>query len=169
MLSIIVAMSSNRVIGMGDKLPWHLPSDLTHFKKLTWDHPVVMGRKTFESIPNKYRPLPGRINLVLSQNSEWQPILGQIGIVHLVRSWDEVLKLAEELQEVFVIGGESVYRLALPVAKRLYLTRVRVECEGDALFPEFEDDGWDLIERSAITQGGNDDYPMTFSVYKHRR
>ena len=140
---------------------------MAHFKKLTLGHPVVMGRKTFESIPKKYRPLPGRINFVLTHDTQWKPVLGKVGVVHLIHSWDEVLKLAEGPEEVFIIGGESVYRLALPVAKYLYLTRVKVECEGDSFFPKFKEKGWYLTERSAITQGKGDDHPMIFSTYKH--
>ena len=119
------------------------------------------------SIPKRYRPLPGRINFVLTRNLQQRQVVRQTGVVYL-RSWDEVLKIAKGPKEVFVIGGESVYQLALPVAKRLYLTRVRVECEGDVFFPEFEKGDWGLIEMSAITQGDSDDYPMTFSIYGHQ-
>jgi len=167
-LSIVVAMSQNRVIGLDGRLPWHLPSDLAHFRKLTWGHQVVMGRKTFESIPDQYRPLPGRMNFVLTQNPEWKPVLGQAGIVHLVHSWEEVIRMAKEPREVFTIGGKSIYQLALPIAQRLYLTKVMTECAGDTFFPEFEDDGWDLIERSTVTQGEKDDFPLIFGIYKHR-
>ena len=163
MISIIVAMSRNRVIGLKSKLPWHLPSDLTHFRQLTMGHPVIMGRKTYESLPNHFRPLPGRSNIVLSRS------LNNSSQVLIARSLENALDIAKVEpghEEVFVIGGASVYEQALPIANRLYLTTVETECEGDAFFPEFELNDWILIEKSDIVQLPGDNWPIVFSTYQ---
>lgn len=160
MISIVAAMNRHRVIGRDGRLPWHLPSDLAHFKKLTWGHPVIMGRKTYESLPDRFRPLHNRVNIVLSRDK--------------TRTFTEAIKFGtleqalahtEKEAEVFIIGGESVFKRALSYAKRLYLTIVETDCAGDVFFPEFEFDGWQLTEQSAIFQGEKDDHPMFFSTF----
>ena len=138
MLSIIVAMSENRVIGRDGALPWHLPADLTRFKQLTMGHAIVMGRKTYESIA---RPLPGRRSIVLSRNVDYRPVG-----VDVVANLQEALKQTDDQQEVFVIGGSSLYQMALPVADRIYLTEVATKLEGDVLFPEFDRNEWQLVD-----------------------
>jgi dihydrofolate reductase len=137
-LSIIVAMSENRVIGRDGALPWHLPADLKRFKQLTMGHAIVMGRKTYESIA---RPLPGRRSIVLSRNVDYRPVG-----VDVVANLQEALKQTDDQQEVFVIGGSSLYRMALPVADRIYLTEVATKLEGDVLFPEFDRNEWQLVD-----------------------
>ncbi len=124
----IAAMSLNRVIGAGNKIPWHLPEDFKFFKQMTMGHVLVMGRKTFESIG---RPLPGRETIVLSRSGWSHPG------VRTVTSLDEVAPLAAERQ-VFICGGAEIYRQALPLCAELLLTLVKREAEGDAFFPEFE-------------------------------
>ena len=138
MLSIIVAMSENRVIGRDGALPWHLPADLKRFKQLTMGHAIVMGRKTYESIA---RPLPGRRSIVLSRNVDYRPVG-----VDVVANLQEALKQTDDQQEVFVIGGSSLYQMALPVADRIYLTEVATKLEGDVLFPEFDRNEWQLVD-----------------------
>ena len=138
MLSIIVAMSENRVIGRDGALPWHLPADLKRFKQLTMGHAIVMGRKTYESIA---RPLPGRRSIVLSRNADYRPVG-----VDVVANLQEALKQTDDQQEVFVIGGSSLYQMALPVADRIYLTEVATKLEGDVLFPEFDRNEWQLVD-----------------------
>jgi dihydrofolate reductase len=134
-LSLIVAMSENRVIGRDKDLPWHIPEDLKYFKKVTKGHPMIMGRKTFESIG---RPLPQRRNIVLTRQEGFQ-----LQGAEVFKSFDEALSvLRSELPpgaEVFVIGGEEIFRLALPLADKIYLTLVHDEFEGDAFFPEFDE------------------------------
>jgi dihydrofolate reductase len=137
-LSIIVAMSENRVIGRDGALPWHLPADLKRFKQLTMGHAIVMGRKTYESIA---RPLPGRRSIVLSRNVDYRPVG-----VDVVANLQEALKQTDDQQEVFVIGGSSLYQMALPVADRIYLTEVATKLEGDVLFPEFDRNEWQLVD-----------------------
>jgi len=163
MISIITAMSRNRVIGREGKLPWYLPSDMKRFKKLTLGNPVIMGRRTFESIDEKYRPLPGRANIIVS--GQLQPTKG----ITIASSFEEAVALVADCRQAFIIGGESIFRqaLALKVASRLYLTRVEVKCIGDTFFPLFENDGWTCIERLHTFQGEQDEYQMSFSTYQH--
>ena len=133
-VSLIAAMGENRVIGKGGRLPWHLPLDMQHFKKLTVDHTVVMGRKTFESIG---RPLPGRHNIVLSSRP------GNAAGVTWVTSLAEARAAAGEVEEVMVIGGGRVYTQLLPRADRLYLTHIDAEVGGDTHFPDYEPGEWE--------------------------
>ncbi|HSU57168.1 MAG TPA: dihydrofolate reductase [Candidatus Dormibacteraeota bacterium] len=126
----IAAMSLNRVIGAGNKIPWHLPGDFKWFKKMTTGHIVVMGRKTFESIG---KPLPNRTTLVLSRSPD------QIPGVKVIKDLAEIVSYATEGQQVFICGGAQVYQKALPMCSDLYLTLVKRTVEGDTFFPPFED------------------------------
>ncbi len=132
-LSLIAAVARNRVIGRGNALPWHLPEDLKRFRQLTLGHPVVMGRRTYESIG---RPLPGRDNIVVTRNAGLA-----IAGVRTAASLPAALDIAGE-RTAFVIGGAEIYQLAFPLADRLYLTEVDADVEGDAFFPEFDRDRW---------------------------
>lgn len=147
-LSLVAALAHNRVIGRDNKLPWHLPEDLKHFRALTSGHPVIMGRKTFESIG---RPLPGRLNIVISRNGELR-----IPGVTTVTSLDQALlecKGKPGNEEVFVIGGAQIYSEALPRADRLYLTILEQGVEGDALFPEWRESGFrEVSRREGLTE-----------------
>ena len=138
-ITLIAAMAQNRVIGRDGDLPWHLPADLKHFKKTTLGSPVVMGRKTWDSIG---RPLPRRRNLVLSRS---QPTLPDG--VELYSDVDAVLAACAEEEDLFVIGGAEIYRLFFPVAHRLILTEVAEEIDGDTHFPDFDDESWHEVER----------------------
>jgi dihydrofolate reductase len=129
-LSVIVAVAENGVIGKDNALPWRLPEDLKHFKAITFGHPVVMGRKTFESIG---RPLPGRLNLVVSRNPDYRP-----EGVTVAASLESAIQKAGAAQEVFVIGGSALFKEALPKADRVYLTRIHRDFSGDVFFPEAE-------------------------------
>ena len=159
-LSLIVAMARNRVIGRDNTLPWHLPEDLKYFKAITMGKPILMGRKTFESIG---RPLPGRLNIVITRNANWH----HPG-VSVATSLAEALELAShdpaarEVGEVMVIGGEQIYRAAIEQADRLYVTRVDVEVAGDAFFPEYDEDIWHETTRQQPEQQG--DIPYFFQV-----
>lgn len=134
-ISLIAALGHNRVIGNGTDLLWHLPGDLAHFKELTKGHPVIMGRKTWESLPEKFRPLPGRANFVVTK-SGWYEALGAVTAF----SFPEALSHAKEADgndEIFIIGGGEMYRAALPFASRLYLTLVDDPTPGTVTFPEY--------------------------------
>ena len=133
-ISLIAALAADRVIGMENAMPWHLPADLAWFKRNTLNKPVIMGRKTFESIG---RPLPGRHNIVLSS----QP--GHEADVTWVTSLDEALVAAGPVEEVMVMGGGRVYSQFLSRANRLYLTHIDAEVEGDTHFPDYEPDEWE--------------------------
>lgn len=154
-LALIAAMGRNRVIGRNNKLPWHLPEDLKYFRAMTWGKPIIMGRKTFDSLG---RPLPGRTNIVLTNQGELQ-LPGAL----VVTSIEEALAAAEGqalldgVDEVMVIGGEKIYRQFLKKADRLYLTLVEAEPEGDAWFPPTEPDDWAQVEVRDVPAG--DGYP----------
>lgn len=142
-LSMIWAMAENRVIGRNNSLPWRLPNDMRHFMQTTLGRPVIMGRKTFESMK---APLPGRTNIVLTQNPDWQ----RDG-VQVVATLKEAIELAESqglidgVDEVMVIGGGQIYEMALPMADKLYVTLVHDEPQGDVFFPEFDLASWVVI------------------------
>ena len=136
-ISIIAALGHDRVIGKDNGLLWHLPGDLKRFKELTSGHPVIMGRKTWESLPEKYRPLPGRTNIVVTRSGWYEAASAQT-----VFSFPEALshaKEAEGSEEIYVIGGGEIYRAALPFASRLYLTLVDDSTPGTVTFPEYPD------------------------------
>lgn len=139
MISLIVAMASNRVIGQNNHLPWHLPADLKHFRQHTMGKPIIMGRKTFESIG---KPLPGRKNIVITQNIHWQS-----EGVQVAHSLTEAFTLAEPAPEIMVIGGASLYQQALTYAERIYLTLIEATFEGDTFFPEWDQSRWHEIQR----------------------
>lgn len=135
MLAFVVAVADNNVIGGDNKLLWHLPADLKHFKQLTQGHPVVMGRRTYDSIG---RPLPGRTNIVVTRQPDWHA-----DGVTVARSVPEALAIARQLDEhVFVIGGAEIYRQVLPAADTVYLTEVHHVFDGDVTFPELNRAEW---------------------------
>ena len=137
-ISIIAAMDRNRLIGNNNQLPWHLPADFAHFKSVTMGKPVVMGRKTHESIG---KPLPGRTNIVLTRNADIK-----FEGVECVSSFEQALALVADVEEVMVIGGSTIYEMLLPQVNRLYFTYVDAEFDGDAWFPEFDVNQWYEIE-----------------------
>ena len=137
MIALVAAMAENRVIGKDNAMPWHLPAELAHFKALTMGKPLVMGRKTHESIG---RPLPGRRNIVLSRSQAF-PGCEQ------ARSVDEALALCADAPEIMVIGGEEIYRLFMERAQRQYLTLVHQSPEGDAFYPPFAEGEWTEVSR----------------------
>lgn len=164
-LAVIVAVADNGVIGRDNSLPWHLPEDLRYFRRITMGKPIVMGRKTFESIG---RPLPGRTNIVISRNEQFAAPAG----VLLAASLDEALVLAGQLadergvEEAVVIGGAQIYALALPRADRLYLTRVHAAIEGDALLPPVDWTQWTETSRERHAASGDNPHDFSFLVYQ---
>ena len=150
LVSLVVAMARNRVIGSGNRLPWHLPEDLKRFRRLTMGAPVIMGRRTYESIG---RALPGRRNMVVTR----QRGLAWEGCT-TAHSLDDALVLAADAAEAFVIGGAQLYHLALPRADRIYLTLIDADYDGDAHFPELDAASWRERERQAGTGGLRHDF-----------
>ena len=161
MLSLIAAVARNRVIGNNNQLLWHLPEDMRHFRETTRGKPVIMGRKTWESLPDSFRPLPGRLNVVVSRNPVYQAPGATIA-----RSVEDAMLCAGDALEIFLIGGEELYRQAMPKADRLYLTEVEADFAGDAFFPEVPKHDWDEISRKA--QQGAAEPAFSFVVYQRR-
>jgi dihydrofolate reductase len=159
-LSILVAVAENGVIGHEGQLPWHLPDDLRRFKRLTTGHVIVMGRRTYESIG---RALPGRRSIVLSRDASFAP-----PGIEVARSLDAAVAACDGEEEVFVIGGESLFREALPRADRVYLTRVHGRPAGDVLFPGFDEAAWDCVEREEHAADEHHKHSFTFLTYRRR-
>lgn len=166
-LAIIVAAAKNGVIGRNNQLPWHLPQDLKYFKAITLGKPIVMGRKTYESIG---RPLPGRTNIVITRSQSW--VAGE-GVL-VAHSWGQALAIAEGAQggpqfsgEVMVIGGAEIYRSALDIADKVYLTQVDLEPEGDAFFAGLDGEHW--VEVSRVPGDELASVLHTFLVYERRK
>lgn len=156
MLSIIVAVADNGVIGSGNQLPWRLPDDLKRFKALSLGKPIVMGRKTFDSIG---RPLPGRLNVVISR----QPGL-QIPGCTVVTSIDEAIAAAQPAPEVVIVGGADIYRQVLPQVRVIHLTRVHATVEGDVIFPELKDQEWREVAKEYHPADERHAHAFTFST-----
>lgn len=166
-VTIIAAVATNRVIGKDGSIPWHLPADLAHFKRTTTGHTLVMGRRTYESTG----ALPGRRTLVLTRNPSWRPkeaVKGKDAEVEPVSTLDEAIERARAAgeTELFVCGGEAVYKEALPKADRMVLTRVEAEPEGDTRFPEPDWSRWRLAWREDHTPDARDRYRHSFEVYE---
>jgi dihydrofolate reductase len=140
-LTLIAAMARHGVIGVDNRLPWRLPEDLRHFREVTQGHPVIMGRRTWESLPEKFRPLPDRQNVVLSRQPGFEAP-GALCFMALPDALAALRAIRPQETEVFVIGGAELYRLALPLADRLLLTEIDLEVAGDAYFPSFSRDDW---------------------------
>ncbi len=156
LVSLIVAMDEAGVIGRDNALPWRLPEDLKRFKALTLGKPILMGRKTFESIG---KPLPGRRNIVLTRSRDWRH-----DGVDTVNSIEEALALVREAPEIAVIGGEEIFKLALPLSRRIYLTEVHARVDGDTYFPPFDRAQWRETERTFHAADERHANSMTFST-----
>ena len=165
-LSVIVAAAENGVIGSNNALPWHLPDDLRYFKRVTMGKPLVMGRRTFESIG---RPLPGRTNIVISRNPHFRA-----DGVRVAASLDAALRLARSVaqadgvDELLVIGGAQIYAEAIPRADRLYLTRVHAAVDGDAFLPPIDWRDWQETGRERHRGSATNPYDYSFVVYERR-
>ena len=158
-LAMIAAVAENNAIGINNKMPWYLPGDLRYFKAITMGKPIIMGRKTFDSLR---KPLPGRTNIVITRDKNWH----HEG-VKVVHSLDDAIDLAASIatingnEEIMVIGGEQIYRMAMDRADRLYLTRVYQSFEGDAFFPEIDESEWLEVSRQDLCS--EDKEPLKFS------
>jgi len=160
MVTLIVAVADSGVIGRDNALPWHLPEDLKRFKRLTLGKPVVMGRKTFESIG---RPLPDRQNIVVTRDANYRR--GGIAVVHDV---DAALRAAGDAPEIMVIGGAELFRVLLPKAGRVHLTRVHGDVTGDVVWPALDGREWRVVEREEYAADERHAYAMTFEVWEKR-
>lgn len=166
-LALVVARAANGVIGRDGDLPWRLKSDLALFKATTLGKPIIMGRKTWDSLPRK--PLPGRMNVVLSRDGSFEPEQAVV-----CESFMEAVQMAREqaeddgAPEVCIIGGRSLFEAAMPKAKRLYLTEVDATVDGDVTFPDFDEAAWTEVKRETYPAGEGDDHAFTFRVLERR-
>jgi len=162
-VSLLVAMDLKRGIGKDNRLPWHLSDDLKQFKRLTMGHHMILGRKTYESIG---KPLPGRTTILLTHRPDFQPD----GCL-VAHSLEEALSIARERgeSEVFIIGGGQVFAQALPLADRIYLTRVHARVEADVYFPSFDETQWIEIERSDYPADSKNQFAFTFQLFEKRQ
>tara|TARA_B110000467_G_C18103073_1_gene358262 strand:+ start:156 stop:680 length:525 start_codon:yes stop_codon:yes gene_type:complete len=168
-LSMIVATADNNIIGKDNEMPWHLPADLAYFKKVTLGKPIIMGRKTFESIG---RALPGRRNIVISRDESYTPQGKGAEDVDIVTSVEQALALvdgsdgSESVAEIMVIGGGAIYQHCLPKAHRLYVTHIKAAIEGDTRFPSYDEGNW--LKKSSELRGIDDKnaYELDFCVYE---
>ncbi len=161
-VSFIVAKAQNNVIGINNKLPWHLKDDLQNFKKITMGHHILMGRKTFESIG---KPLPGRMSLVIS--SEPRPAMDQV--LWFPNIW-RAIKHAERAgeTELFIIGGEKIFKSAIKIADRIYLTEVQGEVKGDTFFPSLSLKNWKLVSETSFNKNSDNDHAFNFQILDRR-
>jgi dihydrofolate reductase len=162
-ISLVVAASENNVIGKNNRLLWHLPKDMKFFKNVTWAMPIVMGRKTFESMGGK--PLPGRKNIVITRQPGWNA-----EGVSVVNGVDAAAALAEELnyKEIFIIGGGEIYLIAFDRANKIYMTRVHAELEGDTYFPVIEKNDWTLVNNVDNPGDEKHAYAFSFQVWERK-
>lgn len=158
-LSMIVAHAHNRIIGKDNDMPWHLPADLAYFKKTTLGKPIIMGRKTFESIG---RALPGRKNIVISRDQAYHA-----DGVEVVHSVEQALALVIDVEEVMVIGGGAIYQHCLPKAQRLYITHIDADIAGDTQFPAYDvENDWHKVSQEHYLADEKNAYPLAFTVYE---
>lgn len=159
-VSLVAALDENRLIGSDNGMPWYLPADFRHFKKITMGKPVIMGRKTFESIG---KPLPGRQNIVISRS-------GFVAEgVFSVDSIDAALKLVANIDEVMIIGGANIYQQMIGLADRLYLTHVNAVCEGDAWFPELVLSEWDITNETKVESDEKNNFSFRIVSYERKK
>ena len=162
-VSLIVAVSSNGVIGRGGDLPWYLPADLKHFKRTTMGHHLIIGRRTWEEVG---KPLPGRTMVVVTRSRRFAPEGAQV-----VRSVEQALELAAADDEPFIGGGSQIYTIALArdLVDRIYLTRIHVEVEGDTFFPDVDLDEWEQVSEELHEADEQNEFDFSFLVYERRR
>ena len=160
-ISLVAAVAHGGVIGNGNAIPWRIPEDLAFFRDLTMGHPVVMGRRTWDSLPDRFRPLPGRRNVVVTRNPDWQAD----GAEHAA-SLDDALHLLGGAAQVFVIGGAEIFAAALPGADELVLTEIDRNVEGDVLFPPWSRDAFEEVTREQLVS--EDGTVLAFVTYARR-
>jgi dihydrofolate reductase len=164
-ISLIAALTKNHVIGKNNDLPWHLPDDMKYFMQTTKEHHVIMGRKNYESIPEKFRPLPNRTNIVVTRQKDFDA--PGCWVVNTLED-GMALALAEGEDELFIIGGSEIYALGMNYADQLYLTEIDTTLEGDTYFPSFNRDEWQEVSRTHHNTDSRHAYSFDFVVYKKK-
>ena len=160
MLSIIVAKAKNNIIGKDNKMIWHLPEDLKHFKELTIGHTIIMGRKTFQSLE---KPLPNRKHIIFSQNPDFKVNDENVEVVH---SLLQIQDLIEGKEEAFVIGGAMIYNFLMPYVKKMYVTEIEKDFDGDTFFPSINSEVWKEVSREKGIRDENNDLDYYFVTYE---
>lgn len=162
-ISMIAAVAANKVIGKDNDLVWSLPDDMKFFMTKTSGHNIILGRKNYESLPKKYRPLPNRVNIIMTRNSDYKAE----GAV-IVSSLPEAINIAEENgeEEVFIIGGGEIYKLGLEVADTMYITEIKSEFDGDAFFPEYDANLWQEVARVPHAKDERHNHEFDFVTYE---
>ena len=165
-ISLIAALSKNRVIGKNNDLPWHLPDDMKYFMQTTKGHHVIMGRKNYDSIPEKFRPLPNRINIVVTRQKDFSAPNCTI-----VNSIDQGIVIANEAgeSETFIIGGAQIYKEGMALTQRMYLTEIQAEIQGDTYFPEIDFSKWVEVSRIHHTMDERHKFKFDFVIYDRIR
>jgi len=172
LLSLIVAVSENGVIGRDNGMPWHLPSDLKRFRTITLAKPVIMGRKTYASIGS---PLNGRTNIIITRSPDFDPDTGPDTGIVIAHSFEQARDLAldqavkDGVDEIFIIGGAEIFKLALGMADRLYITEILASIDGDTFFPAFDRDLWQARTWEVPCQGEKDSHPTRFVIYERSK
>ena len=161
-LSLIVATSLNNAIGKANAMLWHLPEDFKFFKNTTWGMPIIMGRKTFESIG---KPLPGRTNIIITSNTDWK-VEGTIAVANI----EDAIKAAEatNAKEIFITGGGEIYKQTMPIANKIYRTLVHTEIDGDTFFPEIDETIWEKTFEKNVVADEKNKYDMSFQTWERR-
>ena len=161
-ITLVVAASENNAIGLNNQLLWHLPKDMRFFKNTTWGMPILMGRKTFESMGSK--PLNGRLNIIITRNKNW--VNEDVTVVHTL---DEAIALATKFsyKELLVIGGGEIYEMALPLAEKIWLTRVHTTIEGDVYFPKLNTE-WEMVSSTQNTADEKHKFSFDFECWKRK-
>ena len=165
-ISLIAAVAENNVIGKDNNLPWHLPTDMKYFRDTTMGHCVIMGRKNYDSIPLKYRPLDGRTNIVVTRKKDF--VAEGCIVVHSIEEALNECKKKNE-SEVFVIGGADIYNQTMDIADKIHYTKIHHTFEGDAFFPVVDEHKWELISRKDISADEKNTFPFSFCVYRKRK
>jgi dihydrofolate reductase len=164
-ISLLVAASTNNVIGKDNKLLWHLPNDMKFFKNTTWGMPVIMGRKTYESLAGE--PLPGRFNFIVTRNSDWDPHHEKAKVVNTLQA--AIAAAAEtDCKEAFVIGGGQIYAEAMGIADRIYMTRVHAVLEGDTYFPAIDEKVWKMASHLDFPADEKHAYAYSFQTWERK-
>jgi dihydrofolate reductase len=164
-ISLIAAVSENNVIGKNNTLPWHLPTDMKYFRDTTMGHCVIMGRKNYDSIPLKYRPLDGRTNIVVTRQKDFKAE----GCI-VVHSIEEALKECEKKNETegFIIGGADIYRQSMDIADRIYYTKIHHTFDGDAFFPVIDESKWKLTSKKDMAADEKNKFSFSFCVFERK-
>lgn len=164
-ISLIAALTENRVIGKNNDLPWRLPDDMKYFMKTTTGHHVIMGRKNYDSLPANFKPLPNRTNIIVTRQLNF--VAKGCTVVNSIKAGIEIAKSNKE-EELFIIGGAQIYEQALPMAHRLYLTEIKAEVNGDTYFPKIDRNQWKEISRVAHASDEKHQFAFDFVIYKRK-